>query len=158
MLAAVETPDWTWFETGLAYDNARLPQALIVTGTATGERAHVEAGLRALRWLVSVQTAPAGLFPARRLRNVRRAAHAAAAFDQQPLEAAATISACLAAWRADGDAGWRDAAARAFDWFFGAQRSVAAAGGLRRPAPAATACIPTARTRTGAASLSCRIC
>jgi hypothetical protein len=26
-LASVETPDWTWFEEGLAYDNARLPQA-----------------------------------------------------------------------------------------------------------------------------------
>ena len=29
------------------------------------------------------------------------------AFDQQPVEAAATISACLAAWRADGGAEWR---------------------------------------------------
>ena len=28
-LASVETPDWVWFEEGLAYDNARLPQALI---------------------------------------------------------------------------------------------------------------------------------
>ena len=35
ILAAVETPDWVWFEEGLAYDNARLPQALIVTGMAT---------------------------------------------------------------------------------------------------------------------------
>jgi len=26
-LASVETPDWVWFEEGLAYDNARLPQA-----------------------------------------------------------------------------------------------------------------------------------
>ena len=32
ILAAVETPDWVWFEEGLSYDNARLPQALIVTG------------------------------------------------------------------------------------------------------------------------------
>ena len=29
---AVATDDWVWFEDGLAYDNARLPQALIVTG------------------------------------------------------------------------------------------------------------------------------
>ena len=41
------------------------------------------------------------------------------AFDQQPLEATATISACLAAWRADGDAEWRADAARAFAWFLG---------------------------------------
>ncbi len=32
LISAVETQDWVWFEEGLAYDNARLPQALIVTG------------------------------------------------------------------------------------------------------------------------------
>src|SRR6185312_1096411 len=41
------------------------------------------------------------------------------AFDQQPLEATATISACLAAWRADGDPGWKEDASRAFAWFLG---------------------------------------
>jgi hypothetical protein len=40
-------------------------------------------------------------------------------FDQQPLEAAATISACLAALRVDADAGWRADADRAFAWFLG---------------------------------------
>ena len=32
ILSSVETQDWVWFEDGLSYDNARLPQALIVTG------------------------------------------------------------------------------------------------------------------------------
>jgi hypothetical protein len=41
------------------------------------------------------------------------------AFDQQPLEATAAISACLAAWRADGDLEWRANAARVFAWFLG---------------------------------------
>ncbi len=36
ILASVETENWIWFEEGLAYDNARLPQALILTGIATG--------------------------------------------------------------------------------------------------------------------------
>jgi hypothetical protein len=40
-------------------------------------------------------------------------------FDQQPLEATATISACLAAWRADGDVKWKADAERAFAWFLG---------------------------------------
>jgi hypothetical protein len=40
-------------------------------------------------------------------------------FDQQPLEAAATISACLAAWRAEGDFKWRADAERTFEWFLG---------------------------------------
>src|SRR5437660_2152272 len=55
-LAAVETPDWVWFEEGLAYDNARLPQALILTGIATGTQAYAKAGMRSLRWLMSQQT------------------------------------------------------------------------------------------------------
>jgi len=46
ILASVETPDWVWFEAGLAYDNARLPQALMLTGLATHTSAYVDAGLR----------------------------------------------------------------------------------------------------------------
>jgi hypothetical protein len=41
------------------------------------------------------------------------------AFDQQPLEATASISACVAAWHADGNVRWKDDAARAFSWFLG---------------------------------------
>jgi hypothetical protein len=119
LLAAVETRDWTWFEEGLAYDNARLSQALIVTGRAIGTPAYVKAGMRSLRWLMELQTTPAGLFRpvgsqsfgARRMRPQ--------SFDQQPLEAAAAISGCLAAWRVDGDPSWRADAARAFAWFLG---------------------------------------
>ena len=40
-------------------------------------------------------------------------------FDQQPLEAAATIGACLAAWRTEGDPKWHADAMRAFGWFLG---------------------------------------
>ena len=119
MLGSVETPDWVWFETGLAYDNARLSQALIVTGMATGELAQVEAGLRTLRWLMTVQTAPAGFFRPVGSETFGQHRMPPAAFDQQPLEAAAAISACLAAWRADGGAEWRTDAARAFAWFTG---------------------------------------
>lgn len=119
ILTAVETEDWTWFEEGLAYDNARLPQALIVTGMATGVSPHVTAGLRALHWLMALQTAPSGCFRPVGSKSFGDKRMAPRAFDQQPLEAAATISACLAAWRADGDAGWPIAAERAFGWFFG---------------------------------------
>jgi hypothetical protein len=63
ILRSVETPDWVWFETGLAYDNARLSQALIVTGMATGELDQVEAGLRTLRWLMTLLRELAKLIP-----------------------------------------------------------------------------------------------
>jgi glycosyltransferase involved in cell wall biosynthesis len=119
IMSLVETEDWVWFEDGLAYDNARLPQALIVTGISTGASAYVEAGLRSLRWLMTVQTAPEGNFRPIGTESFGNKRTPPQAFDQQPLEAAATISACLAALRADGNAEWRADAARAFEWFLG---------------------------------------
>lgn len=119
IMAAVETPQWTWFEDGLAYDNARLSQALIVTGCSLGTSRYLAAGLRSLRWLMSLETAAEGHF-----RPVGSSSFGAKrmhpqAFDQQPLEAAASISACLAAWRTGGDDTWRVHAERALAWFFG---------------------------------------
>jgi hypothetical protein len=119
LMSAVETPDWAWFEDGLSYDNARLPQALIATGVSMKVTAYVEAGLRSLRWLTALQTTPAGLFRPVGSDSFGDKRCAPKAFDQQPLEATATISASLAAWRADGDPQWRAEAARAFAWFLG---------------------------------------
>src|SRR5690348_7798049 len=118
-LASVETPDWKWFEEGLAYDNARLPQALIVTGTATRTPAYVDAGLRTFRWLMTQQTASTGHFRPVGTASFAERRKPPRAFDQQPVEATATIAACLAAWRADGDAEWKSMAANVFAWFLG---------------------------------------
>jgi glycosyltransferase involved in cell wall biosynthesis len=119
LLSAVETPEWRWFEGGLAYDNPRLSQAMIETGLRTGTSAYVEAGLRTLRWLMAAQTTPSGCFRPVGSESFGSLRKAPSAFDQQPVEAWATISACLAAARADGSAGWQAAARRAFAWFLG---------------------------------------
>jgi hypothetical protein len=119
ILSSVETHDWVWFEDALAYDNARLPQALIVAGTFTGTPAYVAAGLRALRWLMALQTTATGFFRPVGSESFGDKRQQPQPFDQQPLEAAAAISACLAAWRADGDSRWKSDARRAFAWFLG---------------------------------------
>ena len=118
-LVAVETPDWQWFEEGLAYDNARLPQALIVTGMAMRIPTYVDAGLRSLRWLMRQQTASTGDFRPVGTAGFGELRQSPRIFDQQPLEATATIAACLAAWRADDDAEWKTIANRVFSWFLG---------------------------------------
>ena len=115
----VETEDWVWFEEVLAYDNARLSQALIQTGMATDTSAYVNAGLRSLRWLMERQTAPAGHFRPVGNESFGQIRQKPKAFDQQPLEASATISACLAASRAEKGATWTAGAFRAFGWFLG---------------------------------------
>jgi hypothetical protein len=118
-LASAETKDWIWFEKSLAYENARMPQALIVTGVATSDPFCVTAGLRSLRWLMTLQTSPAGCFRPVGSQSFGEELRAPRPFDQQPLEATATISACRAAWRADADPRWRADALRAFSWFLG---------------------------------------
>jgi hypothetical protein len=119
LLSAIRTKDWLWFEDVLGYDNARLPQALIQTGLATHTPSYVLAGLQSLRWLMSLQTTSSGCFRPVGTRSFGKLRQKPDAFDQQPVEAAATISACLAAGRADGAAEWPAAAMRAFHWFLG---------------------------------------
>jgi hypothetical protein len=119
ILASVETEEWVWFEEGLAYDNARLPQALLLTGIATGTPAYTMAGLRSLRWLVTQQTGASGVFRPIGTQGFGDKRIAPRLFDQQPLEATATISACLAAWHADGDPKWKAEALHVFSWFLG---------------------------------------
>jgi len=118
-LASIETPDWVWFEEGLAYDNARLPQALMVTGMATQTPDYVDAGLRSLRWLMTQQTTSRGHFRPVGTAGFGELRKRPRAFDQQPVEATATIAACLTAWRADGDVEWKATATNVFAWFFG---------------------------------------
>jgi glycosyltransferase involved in cell wall biosynthesis len=114
-----QTKDWTWFEDLLAYDNARLPQALIETGLTTQTQPYIEVGLRSLRWLNALQTTSSGYFRPVGTKSFGRHRQKPEAFDQQPIEASATISACLAAGRADDGAEWSIEALRAFEWFLG---------------------------------------
>ena len=116
---ATETQDWCWFEDVLAYDNARLSQALLVTGAAIEKPLVVKIGLTSLRWLMMLQTTPEGCFRPVGTESFGVRQMPPQPFDQQPVEAAAAISACLAAWRVNDNAEWTAGAMRAFDWFLG---------------------------------------
>ena len=111
--------DWNWFEPELSYDNARLPEALIRSGMALGDNGKVELGLSTLRWLIARQTGPRGTFRPVGSNGFGRSYAPALAFDQQPVEAWATIDACAAAFAATGLDEWRAHARHSFGWFFG---------------------------------------
>jgi glycosyltransferase involved in cell wall biosynthesis len=115
----VAGPGWTWFEEGLTYDNAKLAHALIVSGRATGQTSVYERGMQALRWLVGVQTSQLGQLRPIGSNGFYKRNGPRADFDQQPIEAQSTISACLEAYRATADLWWYEQAQRAFDWFLG---------------------------------------
>jgi glycosyltransferase involved in cell wall biosynthesis len=111
---------WKWFENGLAYSNARLPQALIRAGTRAANDEMVSAGLEALDWLASIQRCEVkGHFVPIGSHGFYSKTTEKARFDQQPVEACAVVSACLQAYRATGKGRWRKEAWSAFNWFLG---------------------------------------
>lgn len=112
-------PDWQWFEESLSYDNAKIPHALILSGYATGQKAVYELGLQSLRWLMELQLSEKGHFRPIGSNGFYRRGGIRADFDQQPVEAYSTISACLAAYQATSDRWWYTQAQRTFDWFIG---------------------------------------
>ena len=83
------------------------------------------------RMAASIQQRPTTATSRRSARTASIARRPSArAFDQQPVEACAMVSACLEAHRVTGDARWAERARRAFNWFLGAEPAAAAA--LRR--------------------------
>jgi len=112
-------PDWCWFERDLSYDNAKLAHALILSGRATGQGPVLERGLQALRWLTELQMSENGHFRPIGTNGFYGRGGTRANFDQQPIEAQSTVSACLGAYRATSDFWWYEQAQRAFDWFIG---------------------------------------
>jgi glycosyltransferase involved in cell wall biosynthesis len=112
-------PDWPWFENELAYANARLPQALLLSGRWMSRGDMTEAALRALDWLAHVQCAEEGHFVPIGNRGFYRRGGPRARFDQQPIEAHAMMSAALEAYEITKDQRWLTEAQRAFEWFLG---------------------------------------
>jgi hypothetical protein len=75
--------------------------------------------MQALRWLVGVLTSPHGQLRPIGSNGFYMRNGARADFDQQPIEAQTTVSACLEAYRATSDPWWYEQAQCAFDWFLG---------------------------------------
>jgi glycosyltransferase involved in cell wall biosynthesis len=113
-------PAWHWFEERATYGNARLSQALIVTGARLASDEMIAVGLQSLEWLCEVQRAGTdGYFTPIGSNGFYESGQEKAAFDQQPVEACGMVSACLDAQRVTGSARWMVEARRAFNWFFG---------------------------------------
>ncbi len=109
--------DWPWPEARLAYDNARLPEALLAAGVTLGDEEMISEGLRLLEWLVETEThddhfsfAPVGGWARGEVRP---------GFDQQPVEAKAMADACARAWRLTENHIWLERVDLAARWFLG---------------------------------------
>ena len=126
-------PDWPWFEDILAYDNARLPQALIAAGHRLGDQALIEQGVAALDWYSALcdidgpfvrlvgnhwhrpsEIGGGSTAPADRSRPDDG--------DEQPLDAAALVECLAEAYLATGEKRFARQGVHAFEWFLGRNR------------------------------------
>ncbi|MFM6933261.1 MAG: glycosyltransferase family 4 protein [Novosphingobium sp.] len=119
LLASARRPDWTWFEAVLAYDNPRMPQALIEAGMTLGRSDWTAIGLETLEWINTRQTAEQGHFRPVGSEGFGQP-YEQMPFDQQPLEAQAAVEAAVSAFKASSDRRWIDRAVTAYRWYFGA--------------------------------------
>ncbi len=119
MYQANAVDDWPWFEDSLTYCNAVIPHALLVTGNDLDDNAMIDTSLLSLDWLAHVQRPENAYFVPIGCDGFYRKDATRARFDQQPIEAYSTISACLQALRYTGEERWRHETEVAFGWFLG---------------------------------------
>jgi glycosyltransferase involved in cell wall biosynthesis len=111
--------DWPWFEDRVTYANARLPHALILSAQWIPDTDMGDAALRALDWLIEVQTAEDGHLSIIGSNGWYDRGGEPAPFDQQPIEAMGLMEACAAAYMWTRHAYWIEQARRCLDWFLG---------------------------------------
>src|ERR1700681_4586448 len=94
MYESIRSPDWKWLENILAYGNARLPQVMLLVGSACSDDRMVSAGLESLDWLLNTQRCEInGHFVPIGSQGFYHQGGNKARFDQQPIEAAGAVSA-----------------------------------------------------------------
>jgi glycosyltransferase involved in cell wall biosynthesis len=112
--------DWQWHEDVLAYDNARLPEALMACGRVSNDDDMVKTGIDVLEWLRDIQLEPSGgWFAPVGNQGWFPKSGSKAQYDQQPLEAAAMIGASFEAYECTQHEEWIQLASTCFNWYLG---------------------------------------
>ncbi len=112
--------DWKWFENFLTYDNARLPQALLMGGIYFKNSNYLYSGLEALNWYFD-------LIHDKERNSISLIGNDGwyykgkekAKYDQQPVEIPSIIDACYQAYLITEDMEWINRIGISFSWFLG---------------------------------------
>jgi hypothetical protein len=110
-------PAVPWPEERLTYANAIIPHAVIAAGVHLEAPDSIGQGLDMLEWLVRIQRREDHLSVIG--TDGWRPGETLPAFDQQPLEVAHLVDACLYAFDVTSDSYWLDSARQAALWFYG---------------------------------------
>lgn len=120
--AFIDTADdeWKWFEDFLTYDNARLPQALLMGGSFFKNSFYIYNGLESLGWMFNMiynkekkYISLVGNDGWMKKNGVKPM------FDQQPIEIHSIIDACYQAYLVTEEMEWIERVGTAFSWFLG---------------------------------------
>ena len=111
-------PDWEWFEDILTYDNAVLPHSLFVAGLTSGNKKYLEVAEKTCAFLLS-NTFNNEFFSFIGCKGFYERGRIKSVFDQQPIEAAATVMMLRAAYDATQKEKYLTLQRKAFDWFLG---------------------------------------
>jgi hypothetical protein len=111
---------WKWFDETMTYDSGRLPLSLLLTFQTTGDSRFRDVGLASLDFLIATCFDATGT----QLSLVGnqgwfKKGGTPARFDQQPIDAASMVEACVLAARLTGNPEYSQRARTAFEWFLG---------------------------------------
>lgn len=115
------TEDWNWFETIVAYGNAKICEALLYAFQATHDLRYKEVGLTTLEFLTDIQWYGTffDLVGNEGWYNINKEK---AVFGQQPIDAGYLTNAYITAYDITGDKRYLHQAYHAFEWFLGRNR------------------------------------
>ena len=110
--------DWAWFEDQVIYDSAIIPYALFVAAQALEDASYLDIAVRSSEFLLK-HTYHGHHFSFVGNDGWLNRQGEKARFDQQPIEAAASVLMLRAAHQATGRKEYLNLMRKAFDWFLG---------------------------------------
>lgn len=112
--------DWVWPDSIKAYDNARIPQALLEVSRTFNRPDLKELGLQILNFVIDSNFDVLGNhFRFIGNNGWLKKGESKALWDEQPIEAGATAQACFTAYRVSGLNYYKQMGTKAFAWFYG---------------------------------------
>ncbi len=111
--------DWGWCEDIVSYDNACIPESLIIAGNWLNNEEMLNQGLRSLEWLLNIQTSEKGHLSLIGNKEWYKRGGERSNFDQQPIDAATLLKACYNAFIVTGDKKWLNGVEKSYDWYLG---------------------------------------
>jgi hypothetical protein len=114
----VSSPHWQWFEPYLTYCNARMPHALFSTFRVTQNERVLDIARRSTSFLTKATFLDGLLQPIGNHGWYPRGGKRAH-YDQQPVDAGASVELYVEAFVVTGDPEYRDLAHKAYSWYLG---------------------------------------